>query len=466
MTCKELRAEQHSDNITFYKGVFKSLEPAIIELIGTTGAGKTTFCTQFVNEEGKKVLRKTIAATGNNNVIPTEIAILENTKNRLFLKARSKGDIVRDLILVALNIDTEYKFDVNKSITDVFNKAGVKNNNARGIKVSNELYQGVYNLFRTDSLIEKFQKSAKELQLNYKNNEEIQKYIDKNITNENLNELLDHIINSELKINNFYGGRHEISLCEENILERTIIPTKTFNKYKEDNEEFHEIVSYRILFMHAILILKCDEKVIEHLPEKYKKGVVFRELQGNKKVEQTCIEADFEVINKILLIPAATSGDLVNDEIIDGLNDIIISDQKESIVVITKIDKASCYEKYTQNNYEGFIESLKEQIVTTHNNLIIKLEETHECNEGPQRFDRNAMVEKIIASFDSAYLSKITKDNEGNNDAELHKIICKNAINKEITTSDIEDVIILENYHTIIPSILKEDCRACYDWII
>ncbi|AGL03705.1 hypothetical protein [Desulfoscipio gibsoniae] len=38
-----------SDIISFYKNVLRAKNPAIIDLIGTTGAGKTTFCQQFVD---------------------------------------------------------------------------------------------------------------------------------------------------------------------------------------------------------------------------------------------------------------------------------------------------------------------------------------------------------------------------------------------------------------------------------
>ena len=110
------RVKQGNDILTFYSQVLKDSRPTIIELIGTTGAGKTTFCQQFVDDAGKKILDKTISSSGNNTIIQTEIVILEDTKNRLFLKARTKSAIISDLILVALNIDTEFKFDVKKSI--------------------------------------------------------------------------------------------------------------------------------------------------------------------------------------------------------------------------------------------------------------------------------------------------------------------------------------------------------------
>ena len=457
-------SNQYSDILPFYKQIFKASNPTIIDLVGTTGAGKTTFCQQFVDEEGKKVLGKTISTSGDSTAIQTDIIILENTKSRLFLKARTKSGIIRDLILVALNIDSNYAFDVNKDITDVANKSGVKKSNYKEFKVNINLFQGVYNLFRTAKLLKRFQEIAKDLQMNFTNECNIQKYISNNISNENLTSLLDDIIYSKLKIDNFYGYRHEISLDQKNILDKTIIPTNTFNKYKGRLEEFHEIVSFRLLFEQAILVLKCDEKAKQSLPEKFKKGVVFRNLLVHKKAEEQIISTNFRAYYKILLIPASTGGELIDDKFIDELKSIIISEPKQIIVVITKIDKASSYVEYTQNDYVAFIESLMEQIVTTHNNIIARLEQTDECNAGLVcEFDRTAMIEKLFASFDNAYLSKITKDKQGNFDAELHKIVCKNKNNQEISVNDIDDIIIIDNFHPLISSILERENKASND---
>ena len=211
-------------------------------------------------------------------------------------------------------------------------------------------------------------------------------------------------------------------------------------------------------------MLKCDEKAKQSLPEKFKKGVVFRNLLGRKKAEGQIISTNFGACYKILLIPAATGGDLVDDKFIDELKSIIISEPKQSIVVITKIDKASSYVEYTQNNYEAFIESLKDQIVTTHNNLIGRLEQTDECNARLVcKFDRTTLIKKLFASFDNAYLSKITKDEQGNFDAELHKIVCKNKNSQEISVNDIDDIIIIDNFHTLISSILERENRVSND---
>ena len=338
---------------------------------------------------------------------------------------------------------------------NIANKAGLKKNNEKEIKVNNDLYQSVYNLFGTIKLIGEFQEIAKDLQSNFANEDNIEKYISNNISNQKLTKLLDDIIFTELNIDNFYGYRHEILLDQENIIEKTIMPTKIFNKYKQQKEGFNEIASYRILFEYATLLLKCDEKAKRCLPEKFRKGVVFREYCSHKKAKLIGSVTNSCVINKILLIPVATGGQLVDDKGIEELKNIILSESKRNIVVVTKIDKASSYEEYTLNNYEAFIESLKEQIVITHNNLIDSLELAEECNVNQtNKVDRNTISNKIIASLDNVYLSKITKDKQGFHDAELHKIICKSKSNQEISVSDIEDVIILDNFHTLVSSIL------------
>jgi len=61
---------QENGILTFYNEVFNDCRPTIIELIGTTGAGKITFCQQFLDEEGKKVLSKIISTSGSTKEYP------------------------------------------------------------------------------------------------------------------------------------------------------------------------------------------------------------------------------------------------------------------------------------------------------------------------------------------------------------------------------------------------------------
>jgi hypothetical protein len=194
-----------SDIITFYKNVLKAKNPTIIDLIGTTGAGKTTFCQQFVDKEGRAILEKTITPSGNSTIIQTDIVILEETENRLFLKARTKRDILRDLILVALSMNTEFNFDLKKSITEKSNKEGLKKVDEKEIKYDSDIFQGVYNLFRTNSLINEFLKVAKELQEKYSGMEDLQAIIEDNIEGSPLITLVDSLIERELEVDDFYN---------------------------------------------------------------------------------------------------------------------------------------------------------------------------------------------------------------------------------------------------------------------
>lgn len=456
------RGNMDSDIITFYKQVTKTARPIIIDLIGARGAGKTTFCQQFVNEEGNRLLSKTISTSGNSNIMKTDIVILKETKSRLFLKARTKSDIIRDLILVALSIDPEYQFDIKKGITDAANKAGVKKFNEKGTNINIELFQNVYNLVRTVILLSKFQEIAKELQQNLKKKDDIEEYIDINISNENITLLLENIIYSKLAINNFYGHRHEISLDRDNILEKTIVPTNIFNKHREGLKEFYEVVSLRLLFEKATIVLKCNERSKHNLQQKFSNGVVFRILEEFKKVdEQEILESNLNVKYRMLLVTAATGIELVDEKFVDELKNMISSSSTQNIVVITKIDKISSYEEYTQNNYDAFIESLKQQVATTHNKIIDKLEETQERTAcGTCKLTKDRISKKIFSAFDNAYLSKITKDKHGNYDAEIHKIVCKNSSNKEILANDIEDIIILENWNTSVSNSLNQEART------
>lgn len=452
-----------SDIIAFYKKTLKAEDPTIIDLVGTTGAGKTTFCQQFVDEEGKKILEKTITPSGNSTIIQTDIVILENTKSRLFLKARAKKDIIRDILLVALSIDPDFKFELNKGITEGNNKQGIKRIAEKEVKVDGELYQGVYNLFRTESLIEKFMSSSKKIQEICQSEADIQEYINKNMDNSELVNLLDSIIEEHLHIDNFYGYRHEMPLDEKYILEKTVIPTKIFNKNKEREDCYKDIISYRILFEQAVLVLRCDSKAKEKLPKKFRRGIVFRDSQGHKKTEQVGIATDFEVKNKILLIPANTSGELIDDRYIEELKNIITSEPKQNVIVITKLDKSSSYEFYN-DSYSEFIENLKEQVVTTHNNLVARLQDDEEEeNDSEYKMDKNAIVKKFIESFDNAFLSKVTKLKDGTFDPELHRIICRNKSNQEISNSDIEDIKIQNSWYDLVSGILESQSGISYE---
>lgn len=440
---------------SFYQRQLNLNNPNVIHLIGSRGAGKTTFCQQFVDEYGKSILEKTITPSGNSTIIQTDIVILEETENRLFLKARSKRDIIRDIIIFALSIDLNFKFDLTKGIYEKSNRQAIKISQDKDIKLDPSTCKYVYNLFRRDDLMEDFLGICKDLQREYFSNGDIWLLISQNIEGSQLGLFIDNIIRDELGIDEFYGRRHEIGLDSDLILDKTIISTKKFNKYKDKEEAFKDIVSYRILFEQAVLVLNCDEEAKRSIPDVFTKGLIFKSSQGGHQSDHISIETDFNhVENRILLIPAGICGELIDDRSIDEFKNVIISDSQRNVVVITKLDKTCSHECY-RDCYSEFIDNLKDEVVTTHNSLIDKLGQVY-LKETDQEalFNRNDIIQKLIVFFDSAYLSNIQKCH-GEFDHELHKIVCRDKEDQLIEASDIEDIVHTDTWYDLLKYILQ-----------
>lgn len=279
--------------------------------------------------------------------------------------------------------------------------------------------------------------------------------ISQNIEGSQLGLFIDNIIRDELGIDEFYGRRHEIGLDKDLIIEKTIISTKKFNKYKDKEEAFKDIVSYRILFEHAVLVLNCDEKAKGSIPDGFSKGLIFKISQTYNQSDHISIETDFNHIeNRILLIPAGICGELIDDRSIDEFKNVIISDSKRNVVVITKLDKTCSHECY-RDCYSEFIDNLKDEVVTTHNSLIDKLGQAY-LKETDQEdlLNRNDIIQKLIVFFDSAYLSNIQKCH-GEFDHELHKIVCKDKEDQLIEASDIEDIVHTDTWYDLLKYILQ-----------
>lgn len=440
---------------SFYQRQLNLNNPNIVHIIGARGSGKTTFCQQFVDEYGKNILEKTITPSGNSTIIQTDIVILEETENRLFLKARSKWDILRDVIIFALSIDLNFKFDLNKGIYEKSNRQAIKLGQDKDIKLDTNTCKYVYNLFRRDDLMEEFLEICKDLQREYFSKGDIEILIAQNIEGSQLGFFIDNIIRDELGIDEFYGRRHEIGLDSDLIIEKTIISTKKFNKYKGKEEDFKDIVSYRILFEHAVLVLNCDEQAKRSIPDGFSKGLIFKISQTYNQSDHISIETDFNHIeNRILLIPAGICGELIDDRSIDEFKNVIISDSKRNVVVITKLDKTCSHESY-RDCYSEFIDNLKDEVVTTHNSLIDKLGQVY-LKETDQEalLNRNDIIQKLIVFFDSAYLSNIQK-RHGEFDHELHKIVCKDKEDQLIEASDIEDIVHTDTWYDLLKYILQ-----------
>ncbi|GEQ22118.1 hypothetical protein CBU02nite_26240 [Clostridium butyricum] len=145
-----------SDIINFYKSQGAKV-PTVIDLVGTTGAGKTTFCQQFVDDDSKELLKLTITDSAESTVIQTDILILEKTKKKMFLKVRNRSEIMRDILAVALEVDIN---DINSDLKDAVKKSGDS--------IDNDILDKVNNFFSTESLLNAFKIFASEVQKRYK----------------------------------------------------------------------------------------------------------------------------------------------------------------------------------------------------------------------------------------------------------------------------------------------------------
>ncbi|MDQ4679628.1 hypothetical protein, partial [Stenotrophomonas maltophilia group sp. RNC7] len=128
------------------------------------GAGKTTFCQQFVDDESKELLKLTITDSAESTVIQTDILILDNTPKKLFLRARNKTDIMKDLLMVALELDLDLSGDAVKDI--------IRKNTEI---VDKDTIDKVNNCFLTEELFSKYKFFGGKVQEYYKATDETEK---------------------------------------------------------------------------------------------------------------------------------------------------------------------------------------------------------------------------------------------------------------------------------------------------
>lgn len=408
------RFYKDSDIIKFYESQSgRPISPTIIDLIGTTGAGKTTFCQQFVDTESKQILKLTISESAESTVIQTDILILDTTCKKMFLKARNKTDIMKDIIAVALEMDLNGEYDsVKESIKKITEL------------IDRDTIDKVSNFFATDELLEKFEDFAEKVQDKYKAEaEEKFLWLQEHAADEELVLILDERIEELSGIvehfdkTYFYGYRQEYDLevdAETKLI--TTIANKVFNDRKEDPEEYPEIVdmvSYRLLFEHAILVLPCSQEAKDNLDYDFQQGMVFRDSQGHRLDEQFGLASDFEVKNKIFLIPVDNGGYLIDDRYSNLFEKILISEPEHSIFVLTKIDNIGIYKNYKKSSYEddkAFKREMTKKIANTHNALLSKFlakQNSDSQNTSEYYIDEARLFENFMASFDNAYFSEI-----------------------------------------------------------
>lgn len=215
-----------SDIIGFYKS-HGAKEPTIIDLIGTTGAGKTTFCQQFMDERSKELLKLTITDSSESTAIQTDILILDHTCKKLLLKVRNKSEIISDLLIVALEYDFNSK---GENVRDNINKNSEITDKDTIDKVSN--------FFATDKRFHEFKKFAGNVQEKFKESKDGDKYrwIQKIVETDEFDDFLSETIEEKANIPYFYGYRQEYDLETENAKD-TIIKTLANTEFKYRKED-------------------------------------------------------------------------------------------------------------------------------------------------------------------------------------------------------------------------------------
>ena len=439
-----------SDIVNFYKSQ-GALSPTVIDLVGTTGAGKTTFCQQFVDEGSKDLLKLTITDVGESTVIQTDILILEKTDKKMFLKVRNKIDIMRDILLVALEID------LTKDSANIAGK----------IKKSSELrdkdiIDKVSNFYYSAHLFAKFIDFTVKVQSDYGSSSEKAKWVQLNLSNVDYQYIIDEIVEAEYETDYFYGYRMEYNLDNDGETQIiTTIANTAFKNRKEEIEEYPEMsneVSKWLLYEHAILVLPCSDKAKEKVNYNFQEGLVFRDSRGHNLDEQSGIAADFEVKNKIFLIPIDTSGYLIDERYSHLFEKILISEPKNNIFVLTKIDYNKTYKKYKDSGYEnfkGFIKEFSEKLAKTHDNILKRFIEKQNTIDKTTEFykDETNLFENFMTSFDNAYFSEIEDDTY---ESEGHKITYDGNALDEFDKSKVK-IEYLDSWFEIIDGIIGKN---------
>ncbi|MFC5702630.1 hypothetical protein ACFPVX_15100 [Cohnella faecalis] len=455
-----------SSIIRFYKDQ-GAKAPTIIDLIGTTGAGKTTFCQQFVDDSSKDLLKLTITDSAESTVMQTDILILQQTSKKMFLRARSKADIMKDIMTVALELDLTASGATIKEL--------VKKN---AEIIDKDMIDKVSHFFSTDALVGKFTAFADQVQTAFKADAVGEtarlKWIKEHSADSGFVYILDDEVANRFPTSYFYGYLQEYDLetdADFNIV-RTITNTE-FKYRKEDLEDYPEMadaVSDRLLFDHAILVLPCSAEAQDKLEYDFQQGIVFRDSQGHKLDEQNGIASDFEVKNKIFLIPIDTGGYLIDDRYSNIFERILISEPKNNVFVLTKVDLNTTYKRYKDSHYlknKDFNRVFSDKIARTHNKLISTFQNQQAAKDngdGQSKFykDETALFTNFMASFSNAYLSEIDGDTFA---AEGHKIAYAGQALEELDRSKL-DIEYLESWFDIVGGIIKENKLTYHDNIV
>ena len=375
--------------------------PITIDLIGTTGAGKTSFCQQFVCEESQKILAATITQTGKSTVVRTDILITHSKEKKIVLRAREKKAIMREIILAALCFAPEADCrDISSGIN--FSRKEIDKDTAKSVS----------DLFAAPESFEKFRDLSEKIKAD--------KELDKSMADGKYDYILDEIVRHEFgNINEieFYESRNIYNLDTdgENTVIKYISPSNVLGKHKDKVSQ-----SYRILFDHALLILPCSDDARKHLGDfAFEQGIVFRDPKGHDDDDQFEVATDFECDNKLFLIPIDSGGNLINDRYSNLFDKILISDPKKFIFVLTKANILPFYKESKNSDYGGFEEFKKlllEQYENTHDNLIKEFNKRQEARNiqhvgGGLKINSRNSFARFMEAFDNAYISEIKPEN-------------------------------------------------------
>ncbi|GLI09317.1 hypothetical protein YDYSG_53490 [Paenibacillus tyrfis] len=468
------RYYKETDILKLYKSLGAD-DPNIIDLVGTTAAGKTTFCKQLVDDLSKKLLELTISM-GNSTVIQTDILVLKKTKRKLIMSIRAKEEILTDMILVALKGDEKRLDDLKR-----FKKSCGENIN---LQLDEDTVNDVLDLFDRDDLLDIFREFVFKVKANIKaietNSPEFDyfKCAREMAQQPELGIELDEVIKMEFlgdlnaDLGNVYGYRYTFTLPTdetglqdaENFIIKTIAKKEFLNR-KEDYESYPELknmVSTRIIFKSAIFVLPPDDgasKIIN-----FGNGVVLRDSQGHKTTEQYTIASDFSVKSKIMLIPVSTGGVLIDDEKRDLLQKIAISEPKNTVFIITKIDKTDEYSKFMdeEKDEQRFLKSLKVKIKDTHKNMLEswntkKKEIIAGSIDSEYELNDKQAFNFFIETFNSAFLTSIKGKNKL-----AYKIQCDVSPDGSILDKDNVKINKISSWYGIVAGLIENKKGTIY----
>ncbi|AWE06064.1 hypothetical protein DCE79_00950 [Lysinibacillus sp. 2017] len=369
---------------TFLKEKLGIDNPLKIDLVGVTGAGKTTFVKQFININSQDYIDATITASANSTIIQTNIVLLSKvSKERLFLKTKKASVIIDDFIKFTNNYNISNEHSHLKSFSpELF------------IDYDNEFYlnpvfEHIYNFIRNDKVYDEFKIFLEKIREEDRSNQEflVDAFIRSVVTN---------IIFKELDIQSNYilDDYLELPMTEE-VIKATIQSTKKIDEEFEENGNYY---SLHFLFTECTLLFELNSNFKKKYNFNFKDGIIFRDSQGHISKEQNSISVDITSPNKILFIPASTSGNLISNEHLELFKNVMTVSANNTKLVVTKIDRSSAFDENEENEA---INELKKQIVSTNKNYY----SVAQGNSTSVEYDSNYSMTRLLEKLGDSYLS-------------------------------------------------------------